>query len=65
MTRAVRGKNIPRKFLFGFLGDQPQYHVIMAGLLHRVQSFSAGPRTMGTVWCAVCGLSLALMKETQ
>lgn len=66
VTRAVRGgKNIPRKFLFGFPDDQPWYCVIMAGLLRGVQSFSAGPGTMVTVWCSVCGLSLLLMKETQ
>lgn len=65
VTRAVRGKNIPRKFLFGFPDDQPWYCVIMAGLLHGVQSFSAGPGTMGTVWSSVCGLRLLLMKETR
>lgn len=59
------GKNIPRKFLFGFPDNQPWYCVIMAGLLRGVQSLSAGPRTMVTVWCSVCGLSLLLMKETQ
>lgn len=63
--REEEKKNIPRKFLFGFPGDQPWYCVIMAGLLRRVQSFCAGPGTMVTVWCSVCGLSLLLMKETQ
>lgn len=64
-TRCEGKKNIPRKFLFGFPDDQPWHCVIMAGLLHGVQSFSAGPGTMGTVWSSVCGLRLLLMKETR